>query len=329
MASVLTVGTIRRVYDDGNHNAFTDICRYHEKLYLTFRNCPDGHMLFATSRILVLSSENGVDWQEVLAFSVPNRDVRDPHLLVYRDTLYVYSGTWLVDPSDSSNRDLDDMLGHACWTTDGTTWHGPRTMPGTEGHYVWRAATDGQRAYLCGRRKRGPSTSPEVDARVDPSEGAMLVSDDGLSWETAGLFQEAHGNETAFLFESDGEVLAVARGRHPRPAQVCRSRPPYDAWTRTDLAQDLGGPMLAKWGGRYLVGGRNGMGTDHPQTALYWLEDDTLREIAVLPSGGDNSYPGFVVLSDTLGLLSFYSSHEGSGTSLAPSAIYVAELHLD
>jgi len=249
--------------------------------------------------------------------------------LVYRDTLYVYSSTWLVDTTDPSARDLNDMLGHACWTPDGRTWHGPRTMAGTEGHYVWRAATDGQRAYLCGRRKRGLAKTHTFEESWTLTEGAMLVGDDGLTWETAGLFQETYGNETAFLFEPDGEVLALARGRHPRPAQLCRSRPPYHEWTRTDLDRDLGGPMLAKWGNRYLVSGRKGMGTDNPQTALYWLEGDQLHEIAVLPSGGDNSYPGFVALSDTQGLLSFYSSHEGSGTSLAPSAIYLAELRVD
>ena len=48
---------------------------------------------------------------------------------------------------------------------------------------------------------------------------------------------------------------------------------------------------------------------------------DALHEIAELPSGGDNSYPGFVPLSETRGLLSYYSSHEGSGTSLAPSEL--------
>jgi hypothetical protein len=65
-----------------------------------------------------------------------------------------------------------------------------------------------------------------------------------------------------------------------------------------------------------------------PRTTLYWLTNDQLEEITELPSGGDNSYPGFVPLSDTRGLLSFYSSHEGSGSGLPPSAIYLAELRL-
>jgi hypothetical protein len=67
---------------------------------------------------------------------------------------------------------------------------------------------------------------------------------------------------------------------------------------------------------------------ENPTTMLYWLADDALQEIAELPSGGDNSYPGFVALSDSRALVSYYSSHEGSGSSLAPSAIYLAEISM-
>ena len=84
--------------------------------------------------------------------------------------------------------------------------------------------------------------------------------------------------------------------------------------------------MLAKWGDRYLVGGRRTVDRSYPTTVLYWLVDNQLVEAAELPSGGDNSYPGFVALGPHSGLLSYYSSHEGSGTHLAPSAVYLAEL---
>ena len=43
---------------------------------------------------------------------------------------------------------------------------------------------------------------------------------------------------------------------------------------------------------------------------------------AELPSGGDCSYPGFVALDESRGLLSYYSSHDGS------TSIYLAEIVL-
>ncbi|MBM3187752.1 MAG: hypothetical protein FJZ90_03415 [Chloroflexi bacterium] len=328
MLPEIRVDSIRQVYNDGNHNAFTDLCRYRGRLYLTFRNCPHGHMIHDTSRILILSSERGLDWAPVFSFSVPGRDVRDPHFLEYRGRLFVYSGTWLVGAEAPARGDPDEMQGYAVWSDDGEHWNGPQFLEGTQGHYIWRAAAFGDHAYLCSRRNRRPEAPGESGDSEERLESALLRSADGLSWEAIGLFRESYGNETAFLFEEDGSILAIHRGRQSMPAELCRARPPYRDWTRIPLGRNIGGPLLARWGERYLVGGRNTVDPKRPKTALYWLLDDRLCDAAELPSGGDTSYPGFVALGRERGLLSYYSSHEGSGTHLAPSAIYLAELGL-
>ena len=156
----------------------------------------------------------------------------------------------------------------------------------------------------------------------------MLASDDGLVWRTAGLLTEDHGNETAFQFDEQGMVWALARGDEGMPARICRSVPPYEHWQRVQLGQNVGGPMLHRWGDRWLAAGRRMSDPKNPRTVLYLLQDDELHEAAELPSGGDTSYPGFVPLNDHRGLLSFYSSHEGSGRSVAPCHIYVAEIRI-
>ena len=318
----LSVGSVRKVYDDGRHDAFTDLCRFQGRMYLTFRSCPDGHMVFATSRILVLASDDGDTWDEVFTFSVPQRDTRDPHFLIFRDQLFVYTGTWLV-PAEGADRDLNEHLGYAAWSEDGRKWHGPRMLEGTYGHYVWRAAAHGDTAYLCGRRRRDFIAGFPSETGPENIQGAMLASDDGLVWRHAALFTEEHGDETAFLFEEDGAVVALARGAAGRPARICRAMPPYDRWTRTELDRNVGGPLLARWGVGYLVGGRKTIDPDNPRTILYWLVEDALHEIAELPSAGDNSYPGLLVLDDgRQALLSYYSSHEET------TSIYLAELSL-
>ena len=319
------IDSVRQVFNDENHNAFTDLCRFGNRFYLTFRSCPDGHSVFSSAYIVVLASDNAVEWQEVHTFSVPHRDTRDPHFLIFNDTLFVYAGTWLVPPVHE-RRDFNDHLGYCVWSPDGRSWQGPRLLEGTYGHYIWRAAAYGGKAYLCGRRRRAFVSRQEGETSPERIEGALLESDDGLVWKFTGLFTAEYGNETAFLFEEDGAVVAIARGAGSQPARICRSRPPYSQWTRADLSRNIGGPLLAKWERQYLVGGRKTIDPEHPRTALYWLIDDTLQEIAELPSDGDNSYPGFVPLSETRGLLSYYSSHEGSGSKSSRSAIYLAEL---
>ncbi|MCB0075750.1 MAG: hypothetical protein KDE20_30065, partial [Caldilineaceae bacterium] len=62
MAPSVNLGSVRQLYNDGNHNAFTDLCWFQGRIYLTFRSCPDGHMLFTSSQIVVMASDDGTDW---------------------------------------------------------------------------------------------------------------------------------------------------------------------------------------------------------------------------------------------------------------------------
>jgi hypothetical protein len=317
------VVSVRRVFHNGEHNAFTDLCRFRGQLWLAFRSCPDGHMVHPTASVMVLRSADGVKWEEAHRFRVERRDTRDPHFLVFQDKLFVYTGTWYSGTTTlaRADYDLNKHLGYAAWSGDGVTWHSPIMLEGTFGHYIWRAAVFGGKAYLCGRRNIGFDTTARGEGRQ--VESLMLESDDGLVWRKRAVFQEIAGDETAFLFEPDGSVLGV--GRRSGPAQLLRSQPPYTHWERTDFDRSIGGPLLTKWGDRYVVGGRK-TAPDGPKTSLCWLAGEQLHEFAELPSGGDNSYPGFVELGPARALVSYYSSHERDASGKTITAIYLAEL---
>lgn len=326
----LDIVSLRRIRDDGRHNAFTDMCRFDGRIYLAFRSSPSGHDVRPDSCIVILSSADGVDWCETARLAVPDRDLRDPHFMVFRGRLWVYSGAWYCDPVAPERHSVNDMLGYAAWTQDGRNWSALHALEGTYGHYIWRCATHAGRAYLCGRRTHDFVSEHHPDTSSIVRESALLESEDGLVWRWAGLFQTSGGSETAFLFEDDGAIVAVARDK-PH-AWLCRARPPYREWSRLSLGRYIGGPLLVKWNGRYLVGGRKMTHPDapdkHPRTVLSWLADGQLHDVLELPSGGDNSYPGFVALDDERCLVSYYSSHEGSGGKVAPAHIYLAELRL-
>ena len=321
------VTNVRRAFHNGEHNAFTDLVCFQGKYYLTFRSCPDGHMVHPTSRIIVLTSDDTQSWRPVYQFHVAKRDTRDPHFLVFRQKLFVYTGTWYSGETTIpvSEYDLNKHLGYAVWTLDGRHWSDPKLLEGTYAHYIWRAAASGDKAYLCGRRKKDFAEGKR--GSECPVESAMLESDDGLIWRTRALFQEVDGDETAFLFEPDGRVLAIGR-RGRNKAQLLTSQPPFDNWKRDDLDRYIGGPLLTRWGDRYLVGGRR-IGDGSARTSLCWLVDGKLHEFAVLPSGGDNSYPGFVELSPTNAVVSWYSSHEKNDEGKTITAIYLADLTIE
>lgn len=325
------VSDVRRVFHNGEHNAFTDLARWKGKFWLTFRSCPDGHMVFPTSRVIVLASDDTKSWEQVCEFSVPRRDVRDPHFLVLKDQLFVFAGTWFSGDGELPREkyDMNRHLGYAVKTADGSNWSQPQALEGTYGHYIWRAAAHDGKGWLCGRRKVVFGENSSAKGKPTNIESALLQSDDGFVWRFHSLFQETRGNETAFLFESNGDLLAVSRtsGAGPKKAQLIRSAPPYRTWSRKYLGEFVGGPLVASWGERKIVGGRR-FTKSGPRTILYWLHDDALHEFASLPSGGDTSYPGFVELDDGTGLVSWYSSHEKDASGQTRTAIYLANLKL-
>lgn len=320
------VSNVRRAFHNGEHNAFTDLCQFQDRYYLTFRSCPQGHMVHPTSSILVLVSVDLKNWEQVHRFNVPLRDTRDPHFLVFQEKLFIYTGTWYCGDSSPKTYDMNQQLGYAVWSEDGNKWSPPQMLEGTYGHYIWRAATHDGKAYLCGRRK---FDFQEDDGKRNREEtvSSMLESDDGINWRTNSYFQTEWGNETAFLFEEDGSVIAVAR-KDSTPAQLCKSKSPYKEWSRESLSHFIGGPLLTKWNGNHLVGGRKSLSGKQPVTALYWLVNDELQEIAELPSAGDNSYPGFIEVSPNKGVVSWYSSHEKDEQGKTITAIYLADLEI-
>jgi hypothetical protein len=331
------VTNIRRVFHNGEHNAFTDLVHWRGQFWLTFRSCPDGHMVHPTASIIVLTSTDTRRWRQVHRFHVPERDTRDPHFLIFQEKLFIYTGTWYCGDSSPprSEYTLNRHLGYAAWSSDGARWHSPIMLEGTFGHYIWKASSFDGKAYLCGRRNQ----QFDIKARGEGArvESAMLESDDGLIWRKRTLFQDEQGDETAFLFEKGGSILAIGR-RGNNPAQLLQSKPPYTQWNRRDLDRYMGGPLITRWGDRYVAGGRKAgaalVGDRGPRTSLYWLnpngktEQDLLHEFAELPSGGDNSYPGFVARNPRQAVVSWYSSHEKDTEGKPITAIYMADLEI-
>ena len=117
-------------------------------------------------------------------------------------------------------------LGYGVKTADGKNWSKPFQLEGTYGHYIWRAATHNDKAYLCARRKRGYSEKESGAGATPIMESAMLESDDGINWRYHSLFQKTKGNETAFLFRQNGELLAISRSQGREPALLVQANHP-------------------------------------------------------------------------------------------------------
>lgn len=145
--SKVEVSNIRRVFRNGKHNAFTDLTRFQDRFYLTFRSCPEGHGVHSSASVIILASDDAIQWEQVNRFRVEDRDTRDPHFLIFKSKLFVYSGTWYCNGRKPcrENLDLNTQLGYAAWSLNGREWKGPILLEGTLGHYIWRATASTER----------------------------------------------------------------------------------------------------------------------------------------------------------------------------------------
>lgn len=321
------VSNVRRAFDNGEHNAFTDLIRWEDQYWLAFRSCAEGHPVSSKGAVLVLSSPDAKVWTEAYRLTVPGHDTRGPHFLAFDEKLFLFVGA--IFPNDGTEPDISSMnrknFGCTSSTEDGKTWSDPTPLTGTKEYFIWGAASHKGKAYLSGRRtKRVPRASDEGGFE-SVGETALLESSNGLDWKVTEVYHQDRGDETSFLFEPNGDLVGVTRRGGPYTARLLRAKPPYQDWFQMDFPFFIGGPLIKNWGNRYIVGGRRNS-KDGKKTGLWWLHGDELKSLAILPSGGDNSYPGFAAADDEHGIACWYSSHEKDDDGEIITAIYTAEL---
>jgi len=299
--------SVERIGDTASHNAFTDLIRWRDRLWCTYREgtahvSPDGAL-----RILV--SSNGTHWSSVARITSGRGDLRDPHLTVTPDQkLMLYGAAALPPPGPARHQSL------AWFSEDGIRWSGEAVI-GETNVWLWRIAWNGPRALGVGY-----DTAGEHFVRLYSGPGG-----DGRTFrpEVQTLFADGQPNESGLVFLPDATALCpLRRAGQPGTAQPGQSLPPYRDWTWRDLGVRIGGPQLLQLpDGRLLAGVR--LYDGGARTALCWLDPKAgaLTECLRLPGSGDCSYPGLVWWQDIL-WVSYYASHEGA------TCVYLARVRL-
>jgi hypothetical protein len=315
---------IERIWDRAAHSAFTDLVRFGDHLYCTFRE-GSGHIPGFNGVIRVIRSRDAAHWESVALLAERHIDLRDPKLSLTPD------GRLLVNMGASTYHGAE-RLGIASRVSfsdrHGTNFSPPQTAILPDGivtgfDWLWRITWHDGWAY--GAVQQIP---PAAILRPGETRRLQLVrSRDAIRWEHVAALPLPAPSETTLRFEPDGTLFALIRHvSSPAIGRLGVSRPPYREWTFQETGRAFGGPNFVKLpSGMWLAGSRD-YAAQPPTTALFGLDPTTarLRPLLTLPSGGDNSYPGFVI--DEPGnrlLVSYYSGHEGK------SAIYLATLRLD
>lgn len=303
-----TVVSVARIWDAGAHNAFTDLIRWRDRWYCTFRE-GDDHV-GGDGRIRVLVSADGGAWTSAALVDEKGIDLRDPKFSITPDgRLMIVAGGSVYEGKRYLGRQPRVMF-----STDGITWSAPQRVL-EEGDWLWRVTWHDGRAYGVSYRTQ-PGDSSEWTL-------TLVSSADGRSFErVTALSVPGRPNETTLRFMPDGEMVAlVRREAGDRLAWVGRSRAPYTTWTWRETAHQVGGPNFIRLpDGALWAAGRSYPGG--PKTVVARMTPDAGYEpVLTLPSGGDTSYAGLVWHADLL-WVSYYASHEGK------TAIYLARVKL-
>jgi hypothetical protein len=310
---------VRKIWGAGKHNAFTDLIRFREQWFCTFREA-EGHV-GGNGQIRVLVSPDGEDWTSAALLSEEGIDLRDPKFSITPDTRLMLT----LGGSVYEGRTLKERQPRVAFSKNGRGWTPPQRVL-QKGEWLWRVTWHKGRAYgisYGSAATRTAGTNAPVEWPVK-----LFASDDGVAYRlVTGFDVPGQPNEGTLRFLENGECVALLRREGPgedRAAWIGRSSAPYTDWRWRSAGMQIGGPnFVVLPDGTMIASGRqyNDKATG-PKTFVGRMMFDAVKPDLILPSGGDCSYPG-MVWHEGLLWLSYYSSHEGR------SQIYLARVRMD
>jgi len=311
-----TIVSVERIWDRAAHNAFTSLINYKGKLYCTFRES-NGHVSEINGSIRVIVSDDEQNWRSIAFLSEKDVDLRDPQLSVTPDgrIMLNFGGSYYVGEtlvkmkpkvsfSDENGMNfsepqdivLDDKLHSGKDWLWKATWHQGTVYAG-----IYQPVKNGTQVVLA-------------------------KSSNGINYQYVTRFDiPRSANETVLRFDDAGKMIAVVRcAGGSGNGYIGISAPPYTKWQWNELSEQLGGPDLIILPNKKLLCGTRlyQLGVSDQMVLSKVSVSGNYIKLVTLPSGGDCSYPGMVILNNKL-YVSYYSSHEEK------TAIYLARLWLD
>jgi hypothetical protein len=307
-----TLLSVKKIWDAGRHNAFTDLIRFHDKFYCTFRES-DGHV-GGDGKLRVLVSDDGGAWKSAALLAEKGIDLRDPKLSITPDNrLMIVAGGSVY----RGGRKILGRQPRVAFSKDGVKWTETRRVL-AEGDWLWRVTWHKGTAYGAAYR-----TSPRKSgAKSSDWLLTLYKSKDGLRWDViTDLEVPNRPNETTLRFLPNDEMVALVRREAGNGhGWIGSAKSPYRKWVWTETKHRLGGPNFIRLpNGELWAGSRSYPGG--AKTVLAKMTKTTYEPMLTLPSRGDTSYPGLVWHKGIL-WMSYYSSHLGK------TSIYLARIKL-
>ncbi|MEX0641549.1 MAG: sialidase family protein [Pirellulales bacterium] len=318
--------SVEKIWDQAQHNAFTDLIRWHDKFYCTFRE-GERHVFGTDGQVRVIASDDGRKWKSVALIAEKDVDLRDPKLSITPDDRLMI----LMGGSYYKGKELVRRLPRIAFLKPGEVGLST-SVPveiddsvASDNDWLWRVVWHQGIGYgTLYQAYYPPGAKPGYRTTDERPWGFHLVqTTDGVHYDLTATFDLGTAGEATALFLEDGNMVIIAR--NDKLADLGLSAPPYTTWKWQNLALRLGGPDLIRLpDGTIVLGTRvyEGPNGDTRHTVFGTLTlDGKFTEYVRVPSGSDTSYPGMVLYNNML-WASYYSNHEGR------TSIFLAKMPL-
>lgn len=307
----MKLASVKQIWQQGSHNAFTDLCEYQSRYFCCFREASKHISNEGIVRVLV--SDNLNDWQLISTVRVYRADLRDPKLVVdNKGKLCLLFAQVAINAQGQRVK----LSSHFCKSKNGITWSAIKQL-GEDNFWLWRLSWFKNQAYGisygAGKVKLN---------KGDPNSTFEVVNHDLFSHAKYG---KAYPNESDIVFLPDNTAVCVLRrDADSCTAQLGRSKFPFTQWQWFDLKQYVGGPALILYQDKIILAGRSYSKEQGCRTSIWTvnLSTNAIEHQLTLPSSGDTSYPGLVIKDQQL-IISYYSEHLQN-----KSSIYLAKVNL-
>lgn len=313
--------SVEKIWDNGMHNAFTSIEQYKGNYYITFRE-GETHIFDsngnAEGKVRILSSADGKQWEALPLIGKEGIDLRDPKFSTMPDGRLMI----IVGGSIYRNRQLVGCEPQVMFSEDGKEFTAPQPVVIEKGanngfNWLWRVTWHEGTGYTISYGK----------AEGGKVEVSLLSTTDGIHYKHMQTFDiGGYPNEATIRFLPYGQMAVMLRRDGDAPTGYWGlSHAPYTEWSWKEMEFRIGGPdFIVLDDKRIVAGGRTHLIASAPKTSLLIGKGDgRFSEVLTLPSGGDNSYPGFITVGNELWVC-YYSSHETRNAS-----IYLAKIPLE
>ena len=333
---------VSRVWGDGTlHCAFTSMTVFRGRYYLAFREGA-GHIfgedLTTLGRLRVLVSDDGEKWTPVALIGREGYDMRDPSLSVTPD------GKLLISTGGAHYNEARELIDRGPMysiSEDGIHFSEPEAcivesdvITGMD--WIWKVDWKDGTGYgviysiIDAKDGRGFGTQSCV---------RLLSTPDGIHFKDAARLNVSpaeYPNEAAVHFLPDGRMAMLLRLDRAPYGLWGVSEAPYTDWKFSRIRLQLGGPDFIVTGPETLIGGSRApiIGGTNKTIVFKGTTDGVFDPICILPSAGDTSYPGFLIVGDEL-WVSYYSCHESmhpgllkNPYELSKPSVYLAKIPL-